>query len=341
VLLCFFCSCLVFPVLSTFGDCEAGTTEDGCFAECLCGFCSDAVPNDQMQQCVPRYSYFAGHLTQKQTPYPCNSTWKFLTEAQVKGCINADVSRTVKWLSVAILPLLFLVWVAVSYAIYTDSAILHQILGLASLNETNFTLLIVNSFLLIPMTIILVLAIMGHPDAPVLFSRIFIIAVVFNDVKEAIAKAIRNRGLFVWNFFMLGIAQCLLVLPPISPQHSMIFVAAAIVLILVVEALHLFPKMSLLDGLFQKSIFVFSAVLLFAAMGMSVLAGILDKFEIALTIAATICAVAYSSLSTWINEFVAAGVPKVSHMNDDANENEGGKGDLQIQLSESDSSFNN
>eukprot|EP01127_Copromyxa_protea_P014579 TRINITY_DN4099_c0_g1_i2.p1 TRINITY_DN4099_c0_g1~~TRINITY_DN4099_c0_g1_i2.p1 ORF type:complete len:238 (-),score=14.83 TRINITY_DN4099_c0_g1_i2:93-806(-) len=208
----------------------------------------------------------------------------------------------------ALLPVLIIVWGCVTAILYQERYQNQhkELFDLLRLSSTNVPTLIINFFLFIPLMITLVLAIMQHPDAHQLFSRIFIIAVVSYDAKSAIDKSFHmSRTMFIFNFVALGITQCLLILPPISPPHSMIFVGAAITLVMVVEAIDVIGKYHMLTHVVEKLLLLFALVLITSSIALSLVAGFFDHIESILTISATIAAIGYSSCSTWLDSIIS------------------------------------
>jgi len=111
-----------------------------------------------------------------------------------------------------------------------------------------------------------------------------------------------SRGLFVFNFVALGITCGLLILPPIAPEHAMIFVGTAIALVFTVEGVDVIYKYHLLKAFWEKSLFFAAILLILMSVGLSIGAGIIDGLESVLTVAATISAIGYSSVSIWLNQ---------------------------------------
>eukprot|EP01126_Amoeba_proteus_P005819 TRINITY_DN11998_c0_g3_i1.p1 TRINITY_DN11998_c0_g3~~TRINITY_DN11998_c0_g3_i1.p1 ORF type:complete len:259 (+),score=15.89 TRINITY_DN11998_c0_g3_i1:355-1131(+) len=221
--------------------------------------------------------------------------------------MNNDTTLTVRWVGVSFLPIVTCAWIGVAYILYQEryQAKYRDRFQMFGLSRQMFPQLLSNFFLFIPLMICLVLAANKHPDAPILFSRIFIIAVVFNDTKEAIGKAVHMpRKLFIFNFVTLGIAQCLLLLPPVFPHESMIFVGVAISFIMIVEGIDTMLKFSYLTSSWQKVILFISISFLILSISLSIAASIWPARENVLTIAATTAAIGYSTFATWIGEIV-------------------------------------
>jgi len=171
------------------------------------------------------------------------------------------------------------------------------------LSSTNIPTLVLNFVLFIPLMTNLVLAINKHPDAQKLFSRTFIIAIVFYDTKSAIDKTFKmRRSLFIFNFVALGLTCGLLILPPIAPEYSMIFVGCAISLVFLVEGVDVVHKYGLLKNVWEKLLFFLTILCILMSVSLSIVAGFIPVWENVFTVAATITAIGYSSASCWLNQ---------------------------------------
>jgi hypothetical protein len=98
----------------------------------LCGFCEDAViPADELR-CIPVWYAWAGEIkTAGKEPYTCKTGWKKpnATDAKVpilpstinsQECMYQDATITVRYLSIALLPVLTILWALVTVVLYQE-----------------------------------------------------------------------------------------------------------------------------------------------------------------------------------------------------------------------------